>query len=228
MNAWNYVVVTLSGSTLKGYRNHASGFTPLGKLIDWFYINSIGWRGIRVRKQHVERFLVRAIAELQINGLPVNIVDIAAGHGRYVLDSVKPHAASVGRILLRDYSRGDVEQGSALIAERGLRRITSFEQGDAFDRKSLAAIEPRPTVGVVSGLYELFPDNGALRESLDRFDSICFSAPVFFHLTRILFASRMNCVRRETRRGSQFLRAGLPELPSRKCTRGPALIGGGF
>jgi alpha-beta hydrolase superfamily lysophospholipase len=156
-----------SGSSLDYvYRNHASGFTPLGKLIDWFYINSIGWRGIRVRKQHVERFLVRAIAELQTSGMPVNIVDIAAGHGRYVLDSVKPHAASVDRILLRDYSGGNVAQGSALIAERGLLNLASFEQGDAFDRKSLAAIEPRPTLGVVSGLYELFPDNGALRESL--------------------------------------------------------------
>ncbi len=156
-----------SGSSLDYvYRNHASGFTPLGRLIDWFYINSIGWRGIRIRRQHVERFLVRAIAELQTSGMPVNIVDIAAGHGRYVLDSVKPHAASVGRILLRDFSGVNVEQGSALIAERGLRSIASFEQGDAFDRKSLAAMEPRPTVGVVSGLYELFPDNSALRESL--------------------------------------------------------------
>lgn len=156
-----------SGSSLDYvYRNRASGFTPLGKLIDRRYIDSIGWRGIRVRKQHLESLLVRAIAELHTSGLPVNIVDIAAGHGRYVLDSVTPHAAGVDRILLRDYSSGNVERGSALIAERGLGSIASFEQADAFDRQSLAAIEPRPTVGVVSGLYELFPDNGVLRESL--------------------------------------------------------------
>ena len=41
-----------------------------------------------------------------------------------------------------------------------------IEQGDAFDRASLAAIRPRPTICVVSGLYELFPDNARIIESL--------------------------------------------------------------
>jgi hypothetical protein len=40
------------------------------------------------------------------------------------------------------------------------------ELGDAFDRKSLAGIMPRPTLGMVSGLYELFPENELVRESL--------------------------------------------------------------
>jgi alpha-beta hydrolase superfamily lysophospholipase len=156
-----------SGSTLDYvYRNRASGITPVGKLIDWFYLNSIGWRGIRIRKQHLERLLARTIADLGTSGMPVNIVDIAAGHGRYVLDSVKGHIAEVDQILLRDYSDRNVEQGSALIAERGLEGVARFEHGNAFDRVSLAALEPRPTVCVVSGLYELFADNGALRESL--------------------------------------------------------------
>ena len=44
--------------------------------------------------------------------------------------------------------------------------IASFAQADAFDRASLAAISPRATIGIVSGLYELFPDNAPVRESL--------------------------------------------------------------
>ena len=156
-----------SGSSLDYiYRNQASGLTPLGKFIDWMYINSLGWRGIRVRKANLEQMLVRAITELRTRGMPVEIVDIAAGHGRCVLDSLAKHAAGVDRILLRDYSASEVEKGSALIAERGLERIARFERADAFDRQSLAALEPRPTLGIVSGLYELFPDNDALRESL--------------------------------------------------------------
>jgi alpha-beta hydrolase superfamily lysophospholipase len=164
-----------SGATLDYvYRNRASGITPLGKLIDWCYINSIGWRGIRIRKQHLERFLVRTIAELQANAVRVHIVDVAAGHGRYVLDAVEGRTTGVDRILLRDYSDGNVEQGSALIAERNMGNVARFEQGDAFDRASLAAMQPRPTVGVVSGLYELFPDNDSLRESLGGLaDALC-------------------------------------------------------
>ena len=38
--------------------------------------------------------------------------------------------------------------------------------GDAFDRASLAATDPRPTIAIVSGLYELFPENEPLRRSL--------------------------------------------------------------
>ncbi len=54
----------------------------------------------------------------------------------------------------------------ALSPERlGLENVT-VQQADAFDRKSLAAIEPRATIGIVSGLYELFPSNTLVMESL--------------------------------------------------------------
>jgi hypothetical protein len=68
--------------------------------------------------------------------------------------------------LLRDYSDINVAAGSKLIAERGLSGVARFVKGDAFDRESLATIEPKPTLGIVSGLYELFPDNALVRRSL--------------------------------------------------------------
>ena len=40
------------------------------------------------------------------------------------------------------------------------------ERGDAFDRASIAAIQPRATIGIVSGLYELFPSNELVLNSL--------------------------------------------------------------
>jgi hypothetical protein len=40
------------------------------------------------------------------------------------------------------------------------------KQGDAFDRASLANIEPRPTIGIVSGLFELIPSNDNVLNSL--------------------------------------------------------------
>src|SRR5207249_11078227 len=49
-----------SGSTLDYvYRNQPQGTGPFGRLIDKGYLDSIGWRGIRQRKIHVEE-LVRA------------------------------------------------------------------------------------------------------------------------------------------------------------------------
>src|SRR6185369_15760438 len=52
------------------------------------------------------------------------------------------------------------------LAERlGVAGVTTAP-GDAFDRASLASLAPRPTLGVVSGLYELFPDNARVLASL--------------------------------------------------------------
>ena len=52
-----------SGSSLDYvYRNRPSGWSPLGKLIDWFYLNSPGWSGIRIRKQCLEDLICKAVA----------------------------------------------------------------------------------------------------------------------------------------------------------------------
>ena len=156
-----------SGSTLDYvYRNTAAGSGALGRVVDRNYLDSIGWRGIRQRKLNVEELLREAMHALRERGAPVRIVDIAAGHGRYVLEALNGKGPPPDSILLRDYSDRNVEAGRALIEARRLAKIARFEQGDAFDRASLAAIAPRPTIGVVSGLYELFSDNDRVAQSL--------------------------------------------------------------
>src|SRR5688500_19654276 len=45
-------------------------------------------------------------------------------------------------------------------------RGVQFVAGDAFDPDSVAGLSPRPDVVVVSGLYELFPDNERISRSL--------------------------------------------------------------
>ena len=156
-----------SGSTLDYvYRNQPQGSSWLGRHIDKNYLNSVGWRGIRQRKVHLQQLIQQAVAQLTAQGVPVRVVDIAAGHGRYVLDALEAET-TVSEILLRDYSELNVEKGQQMIAERGMSARARFEQGDAFNRAELAALEPKPTLGIVSGLYELFPENAPVRESLE-------------------------------------------------------------
>lgn len=156
-----------SGTTLDYvYRNKATGVPLLGTLVDRIYLDSVGWRGIRVRKIHLERLIASAMTRLEAAGTPVRIVDIAAGHGRYILEALAPQQQRVEQILLRDYSQLNVDGGSRLIESMGLKERARFVLGDAFDRASLAALSPRPTLAVVSGLYELFPDNALIRASL--------------------------------------------------------------
>ena len=156
-----------SGSTLDYvYRNRPGGTTPLGRAIDRGYLGSIGWQGIRVRKRNIEQAIANAADRLRRADRAVRIVDIAAGHGRYVLEAVERLAQRPESILLRDYSEINVRDGTALIEKKGLNGTARFVKADAFDEAGVAAIEPRPSIAIVSGLYELFPENAAVLASL--------------------------------------------------------------
>lgn len=155
-----------SGSTLDYvYRNKPSGKLLIGKLMDKEYLNSAGWSGIRQRKVNIEKIIRTGIEKLKSENKPVRITDIAAGHGRYVLDAIGD-ANNIEIALFRDYSDINIEKGSALIKERGLEDKIKFVKGNAFDREDLGKINPAPTLAIVSGLYELFPYNDNIRASL--------------------------------------------------------------
>ncbi|WP_377514938.1 bifunctional alpha/beta hydrolase/class I SAM-dependent methyltransferase [Ochrobactrum sp. RH2CCR150] len=156
-----------SGSTLDYvYENETRGFGPGGKLIDRQFLDAIGWRGIRQRKVHLEELIGKALTRLKSEGRPTNILDIACGHGRYVIDAVARAGIMPDSIHLRDYSPINVVAGRKLIADRGLEAIAHMEEGDAFDAESLATVDPRPNLAIVSGLYELFADNALINRSL--------------------------------------------------------------
>jgi alpha-beta hydrolase superfamily lysophospholipase len=155
-----------SGATLDYvYRNQPTGAGPIGRCIDWFYLNSIGWRGIRVRRAHLQQTLRNCIAQTHGAGRPVRILDIAAGAGRYVLETMAAMAEVPSSALLRDYMQPNLDAAQELATKLGVRDVV-MEHGDAFDRASLSRVQPRPTIAVVSGLYELVPDNDRVLASL--------------------------------------------------------------
>jgi alpha-beta hydrolase superfamily lysophospholipase len=155
-----------SGLTLDYvYENKAQGATRLGRFIDHGYLNSIGWRGIRQRKKNLEKLLRNVIEKTHAESRPVRIVDIAAGGGRYVLETLRALPEIPMTALLRDYKQENVDAVTRLAQDFGLTNVT-VAFGDAFDRASLSAIQPRPTIGIVSGLFELFPSNAGVLTSL--------------------------------------------------------------
>jgi alpha-beta hydrolase superfamily lysophospholipase/ubiquinone/menaquinone biosynthesis C-methylase UbiE len=147
------------------YANQAQGITPLGQMIDRMYLNAIGWKGIRQRKINLEKILVATIEKVHAEGLPVRVVDIASGPGRYLLDTLKKLCAIRVSAVLRDQNLQGLEVGRKLAQEMSLSNV-SYVTGDAFDPDSLAAISPKPTIAIVSGLYELFPQNDKIMASL--------------------------------------------------------------
>lgn len=148
------------------YENKAQGTTPIGRMIDRNYLDSIGWRGIRQRRVHIQEMLAKAIRETAAAGKSVRLVDIACGGGRYVLETMAAEEAHAPTALLRDYKTENLDVARGHSKRLGLDGCTEFAQADAFDREGLAALQPRPTIGIVSGLYELFPQNAPVRTSL--------------------------------------------------------------
>ena len=148
------------------YRNEPQGWSAFGRSIDKSYLNSIGWRGIRQRKANLEKVLCDLILKLHRENCPVQILDIAAGAGRYVIDTISAFPEIPIGATLCDYKQENVDAVRALADASNLDGAVFARRGDAFDRDSLGRIQPRATIGIVSGLYELFPSNDLVLTSL--------------------------------------------------------------
>jgi hypothetical protein len=173
------------------YANRAQGTSALGRVVDRIYLNAIGWRGIRIRKVHLQRMVRRAIELARESGRPVHVADIASGPGRYLLEVLRelPAEAQV-RATLRDCKQEELDAAQRVAEGLGLRwaargftdqpslsareaasgarpaPLVSLEIGDAFSFDSLRSMNPPADVAVVSGLYELFGDNDRVLTSL--------------------------------------------------------------
>lgn len=149
------------------YENEARGELGIGRLIDRGYLDAIGWRGIRQRRECMNVALRQCMRAVRSAGLSVRLMDVAGGAGRYLLDLLGDKTEGEGlTVLCRDWSETALATGRANATTRGLADRIIHERGDAFDEASFAAVSPQPSVVVVSGLYELFPDNEPLRRSL--------------------------------------------------------------
>ena len=148
------------------YQNEPHGSTALGRLIDKSYLNSIGWRGIRQRKANLDRTLRDLILRVHRENRPVRILDIASGAGRYVVETIREMPEIPIGATLCDYRQENVDAVRALADELNVNGAVIARRGDAFDCESLAGIQPHATIGIVSGLYELFPSNELVLNSL--------------------------------------------------------------
>ncbi|WP_433337359.1 class I SAM-dependent methyltransferase family protein [Spirillospora sp. CA-294931] len=145
------------------YENRAHGHLGVGRLIDRVYLNAVGWRAIRARRDLLKDVLRE---EMDLRGRPVRLLDVAAGPGRYLQDLLDEDTSyHAHRALCRDLDPEGLRRGEAMAARRDLLNI-AYEPGDAFDPEP-PAFGP-PDLIVVSGLYELILDEKTVRASMER------------------------------------------------------------
>jgi len=121
------------------YRDTASGQTAIGRLIDRFYLDTPGWRGIRQRKVHLQQLLDSAIERVRGEQKPVHILDVASGPGRYILDTIARHGGGDISATLCDRDSGGLAAGRKLAQEMSITTAT-YRQ-----KSSVAATRSRAT-----------------------------------------------------------------------------------
>jgi SAM-dependent methyltransferase len=150
------------------YQNQARGRTLLGQFIDQNYLNAIGWRGIRQRRWQLQQLLSECI-ETHPPEQPLHLLDVAAGGGRYVLETAKRFQDRHLHLTLRDIDPHNLEQAHHLADRLGLE--VTLQACDAF-APSPPPLPPQADGGfdiaIVSGLYELFDDNALVLHALQQ------------------------------------------------------------
>ncbi|UIR55498.1 bifunctional alpha/beta hydrolase/class I SAM-dependent methyltransferase [Sphingobacterium sp. SRCM116780] len=145
------------------YHNQAKGKFGIGKVIDKGYLEAIGWRGIRIRKQHLLALLEKNIQDIQSSGRKVKILDIAGGTGNYLFD-IKEKYPDV-EIVINEFVQSNISLGEKVIQQKGYTQIR-FTNYDCFDPNTYQLIDFEPNITIISGIFELFGDNQLTNEAV--------------------------------------------------------------
>lgn len=144
------------------YKNQAGGRLLIGKLLDRIYLNAIGWRGIRLRKELIIQCLKRVVAEQLWRKTQVRYLDLACGGAEYDIEVLKGFPAHRVESELRDYKPENIAQAMRNAEACGLKQI-SFKQADAFDG---ANYRERWDIIVASGFWEIVEDDRLVRNCM--------------------------------------------------------------
>ena len=143
------------------YKNQANGKLLIGKFMDRFYLNQIGWAGVRERKKNLLNLIEEKINNLGEEN--IKILDVAGGTGNYLFD-IKEKYPKV-EILINEFKKSNIEVGEEVIKKNNLENI-SFVNYDCFDKETYKKINYTPNIVIISGVFELFEDNNMLENTI--------------------------------------------------------------
>ena len=144
------------------YQNQPGGRALVGKLIDWFYLNSVGWRGIRLRKTLVKEYILNVVADQLAKKLQIQYLDIACGGADYDIAVLQHFEAAQIQAELRDYKQENLEKARQNAKRQGVTNI-HFQRADAFEPANYSR---QWDVVVVSGFWEIIDDDQLVKSCL--------------------------------------------------------------
>ncbi|OAP71977.1 hypothetical protein A7325_10000 [Psychrobacter sp. SHUES1] len=153
------------------YYNQPSGQNKFGQAVDKFYLNNIGWQGIRIRREHILELTRQALADIEnknqnsAKSYQPRLLDIASGYGFYAFDLLTEFADLHAE--LRDYEQHNIQALQSKAQQLEITDRVIACQKDAFDPASYvneqketgSADETKFDIAIASGVFELFSDN---------------------------------------------------------------------
>ncbi|WP_282117548.1 bifunctional alpha/beta hydrolase/class I SAM-dependent methyltransferase [Cellulophaga baltica] len=151
------------------YHNKPKGKLGFGTMMDKNYLEAIGWRGIRIRKQHLLQLLEKNIEQLKKAGRSIKILDVAGGTGNYLFDIKDTYPEA--EIVINEFVKENIDIGQKVIDTKGYKNVR-FTNFDCFDPETYKKINFEPTIIIVSGILELFGDNEMASKALAGIQSV--------------------------------------------------------
>lgn len=149
------------------YKNKPSGKLLIGKIIDYFYINSTGWKGIRLRKILIKEYIKKAIETQLEKKKKINLLDIACGGGEYDIEILNQFPQNKISAELRDYKKENIEKAEQNARAAGLNNI-KFKQADAFNSKNY---KKKYDIIISSGFWEIIENDDLIQKCIKNISS---------------------------------------------------------
>ena len=93
-------------------------------------------------------------------------MDIAAGPATYLVELLSADRGPDLAALARDRDPHGLERGRQIARAAGVVDRLRYEPGDALDEASVLGIDPRPTIAIASGFYELLLEDAPIARSM--------------------------------------------------------------
>ncbi len=193
------------------YQNTPTGSNWIGKQIDKAYLKSIGWRGIRSRKQHLKHTLSNIIDLIHASGATPIIFDIASGPGRYLFELQQEKTFPL-MIHLNDIDPISLKQAKTLSNKIGDNTAQFFNQ-DVFNPTVVWHFESAPNIIIISGLLELYENNQQVHHILNQlFDTL--QAGGYLIYTGQPWHPQLNMIARllNNRQGERWIMRRRPQI----------------
>lgn len=129
-------------------RNVPSGSGTLGRFLDRRFLSSLPARSLRVRTSNLERALRIASERVRASGLPLRIVDLAAGDGRHVMNAIHKLGIAPESVLLCDFDEEHVAAANKLAQERNLAAMLHIQRAQRLDAQWIASLAPHTTIAI--------------------------------------------------------------------------------